>query len=151
LEAATGEAIAVIDGDGQMPADDVLAVYDALRRGSYDLVQTYRTKRFDGWKRRVLSRTYNRIFRLLYPGVGVHDVNSKPKIFTRTALEQLSLTSDGWFVDAEILIRARAKGLRIGEVPTVFYSNQRRASFVRLSAILEFVRELVRYRFIRRG
>src|SRR5262245_5534709 len=40
LAVATGRTVAVIDGDGQMPPDDVVAVYECLRQGGYDLVQT---------------------------------------------------------------------------------------------------------------
>jgi len=146
IEAATGETVAVIDGDGQMPAEDVIAVYEKLREGGYDMVKTYRAKRYDGAVRVAVSSIYNAVFRCLFPAAKVRDVNSKPKIVTHQALRQLVLESDGWFVDAEIVLRASALGLRIGEVPTVFYSNQRRASFVRPSAILEFVRELIRFR-----
>jgi glycosyltransferase involved in cell wall biosynthesis len=147
LEAATGETIAVIDGDGQMPVQDVVLAYETLRRDGYDLVKTYRAKRFDGVDRRILSYVYNLLLRVMFPAVKVRDANSKPKLFTREALRRLALESDGWFVDAEIILRATYQGLRIGELPTVFYSNQQRASFVRPSAIIEFARELVRFRF----
>lgn len=146
LQAATGEAIAVIDGDGQMPARDILTVYDALRRGHYDMVTTYRQQRFDGWLRIVISRVYNLLLKLMFPAVRVRDANSKPKIITRQALARLSLECSGWFADAELVLQAAYHGLRIGETSTVFYSNERRRSFVHPRAIVEFVREMVRYR-----
>ena len=146
LAAARGRTVAVIDGDGQMPARDVARVYARLREGGADLVKTVRTRRDDGLYRRLVSRVYNLLFRLLFPGLGASDVNSKPKILTRAAYEALELTSDGWFVDAEIMIQARRLGLRVVEVPTTFRSLEGRASFVRPAAILELLTNLVRFR-----
>lgn len=151
MAAASGEAVAVIDGDGQIPADDVVAVYDRLRQGRFDMVNTYRTKRYDGFTRRFVSDAYNLMLRLLFPRVKVRDANSKPKVFTREAFQRLTLESSGWFIDAEMVIQASALGFRIGEVPMVFYWNERRQSFVRPGAILEFAVGLVRYRFKRWG
>jgi glycosyltransferase involved in cell wall biosynthesis len=146
LEAARGDTIAVIDGDGQMPPADIIAVYDCLRRGGLDMAKTYREERHDGVVRLVISRVYNAVLKMLFPSVRVRDANSKPKIFTRAALERLTLTSDDWFIDAEMIIQASRLGLRIGEVATVFYKNPQRSSFIRAKAILEFVRDIVLYR-----
>lgn len=146
LEEARGRCLAVIDGDGQMPAEDVVRVYRELVAGGYDLVKTVRVRRYDGAYRRLVSRVYNLLFRLLFPGLGCRDVNSKPKVFTREVYERLALASDGWFVDAEIMIQARRLGLAVAELPTVFRSLEHRASFVRPAAILEFLRSLVLHR-----
>lgn len=146
LEAARGATVAVIDGDGQMPPADVVAVYDCLRTGGFDLAKTFRQKRYDGGVRLIISRGYNLALKLLFPLVSVQDANSKPKIFTREALQKLSLTSDDWFIDAEIIIKATQLGLRIGEVPTVFHKNPQRPSFIKAGAIFEFARNLIWYR-----
>jgi hypothetical protein len=59
----------------------------------------------------------------------------------------LDLKSDDWFIDAELMLRARELGLKIGEIPIHFAINNRRPSFVRPSAIIEFGWNLARYRF----
>lgn len=146
LAEATGRTVAVIDGDGQIPPDDVVAVYECLRQGGYDLAQTFRSVRHDGAWRRLVSRVYNIALRGLFPRVTVHDANGKPKILTREALARLSLHSDGWFIDAEIIIQATQLGFRIGEVPTVFFANAHRRSFVTPWAIVTFAAELLLYR-----
>jgi len=76
-------------------------------------------------------------------------VNSKPKIFTRDAYARLHLTSTDWFADAEMMIQACYRGFRIIEIPTLFLENVHRRSFVRVSAILEFLKNMVVYRFTR--
>lgn len=151
LEAASGEHICVIDGDGQMPSSDIVKAYRLLQVGHYDLAKTFRAQRFDGLYRRTISVLYNWLFRMLFrPRVKIRDVNSKPKVMTRAAFERMRLVSSDWFTDAEIMIEALRLNFKIGEVSTVFLKNERRASFVPPSAIWEFMRNLFHYRFRRR-
>ncbi len=111
-----------------------------------DLTKTYRVRRDDGIYRRMISYAYNGLFKLFF-GLQIHDVNSKPKIIRREKYELLNLESDDWFPDAEIMIRARQAGLSIGEIPVRFALNETRASFVKPRAMLEFMSNLIRYRF----
>ncbi|MDG1928297.1 MAG: glycosyltransferase family 2 protein, partial [Nitrospinaceae bacterium] len=122
LQAATGKSLAVIDGDGQMPSSDVIRVYQLMKKNGLDLAKTYRAKRNDSSYRRLISVGYNILFKLLFPGINAWDMNSKPKIMTREFYEKMNLESNGWFIDAEIMIFARRLHARIGEVQTVFFS-----------------------------
>jgi glycosyltransferase involved in cell wall biosynthesis len=146
LELAEGGCLAVIDGDGQILAEDLVRVFQELGRGGYDLVKACRVHRGDGLTRRVISLVFNALFHLLFPGLNVRDVNAKPKIMTRAAYQRLELESDDWFVDAEIMIQARRLGLRIGEVETDFLALTGRPSFINLRTLLEFLANLARYR-----
>jgi len=147
LAAATGKNIAVIDGDEQMPIEDIIRVYEVLKKENADLVKTFRITRGDGVWRKFISWVYNILFKLLFPGLKARDVNSKPKILTRTAYEKLKLEADDWFVDAEIMIQARRQQFRICELPTLFRGlGGRRRSFVRFPAILQFIKNLFIYR-----
>ncbi|MDB5227051.1 MAG: hypothetical protein JWN78_1244 [Bacteroidota bacterium] len=148
LSVARGKYIAVIDGDAQMPASDIPIVYKVIRLGKHDLVKTYRAKRYDGFIRSCLSSVYNILFRFLYfPDFPIRDVNSKPKIFTSEAYRRMQLRSNDWFTDAEIMIQALQHKLRICEISTVFYKNERKTSFVDLKTVWEFIYNLFRYRF----
>ena len=148
LEAASGHVLAVIDGDGQMPAEDVIRVYQKLKQENLDLAKTYRVQRDDGPYRRVISSVYNSIFQVLFPGLNSNDINSKPKVMTRDSYERMDLQSDGWFIDAEIMIQARRMRLKMGEIETVFRSIDSRPSFVKPLSILEFLANLVWYRVL---
>ena len=150
LEAATGRALVVIDGDGQMPCEDVIRVYRKLRDDGMDLAKTFRTQRGDGLYRTTISVVYNIIFNILFPGLKCRDINSKPKIITREVYERMDLKSNGWFIDAEIMIQAGRMNLKIGEVPTVFHQIDYRPSFVKFRSILEFFVNLFWYRFFNR-
>lgn len=151
LEGATGSHIAVIDGDGQMPVSDVVKVYHLLLAGNYDLAKTYRSIRHDGFYRKLLSSAYNFLFRVLYmPGYPLHDINSKPKVMTRKAYESFNLVSSDWFTDAEIMIEALRNKLKIGELSTIFYENERRKTLVGYDTVIEFVYNLFYYRFFKK-
>lgn len=147
LAAAQGEYLVVIDGDGQNPVETVLQTYRELKRTAADVMKGRRIARFDGPYRKFISSVYNLLFALVFQTGAIRDINGKPKGMTRAAYEQLELKSDDWFIDAEIVIRAHRCGLRVAELPVVFRENEQRASFVRPSAILEFLVNMARYRF----
>jgi glycosyltransferase involved in cell wall biosynthesis len=146
LELARGASLAIFDGDGQIVVEDLARGFHELRRRELDLIIARRVRRGDGFVRKTMSTVFNALFRLLFPGLKSSDVNAKPKILTRAAFERLELTSDDWFIDAEILIQARRFGLRVGEFDTEFLGLTGRYSFVNLRAVLEFVGNLARHR-----
>ena len=146
LQAATGKTIAIIDGDGQMPSGDVVRVYNEMKEKELDFAKTYRSKRNDGSYRKLISVVYNYLFKIMFPGVKAWDMNSKPKIMTREFYDKLKLESNGWFIDAEIMIMARRLNIKMGEIETVFHSMDSRPSFVKPLSILEFLFNLFVYR-----
>jgi glycosyltransferase involved in cell wall biosynthesis len=151
LEAARGSFLVVIDGDEQNPFEDVLRAYRLLVDSDADLVKGRRAERFDGPLRHLVSVVYNALFLLLFRTRGLWDINGKPKGLRRSAYEQLRLSADDWFIDAEIVLQVRDLGLKIGELPVVFHQNQARRSFVRSEAVLEFLRNMARVRLGRSG
>lgn len=146
MSATVGEYICVIDGDGQFPIESIERCVEAIKRGGLDLVKTHRVERHDGRYRICISRVYNALFKLLFPGLSCRDVNSKPKILRRQAYERMGLDSDGWLIDAEIMINVRRFGMSFEELPIVFSAINSRDSFVKFGALFEFTRELLRYR-----
>lgn len=146
MDLAKGKYIAVIDGDGQMPKEDIIRVYKKIKSGKFDLVKTYRIERGDSLWRKIISNYFNILFHIFFPGLKSRDINSKPKIITREAYKKLELSADDWFVDAEIMIQARRFGFRIGEIPTVFLGLTGRRSFVTINTIFEFIINLFRYK-----
>ncbi|MBI2612559.1 GtrA family protein [Candidatus Kaiserbacteria bacterium] len=145
--AATGDVVAYIDGDGQDPVEDIVHLYDALVAEHADFGIGYRVRRHDGFLRILISRMYVVLLRLLFPRVNLFDANSKPKMLTRAALSRLTLRSDDWFIDAEIVIQACYKGFKVVQVPTMLLKQQHRSSFVNIRAVWKFTSDLIRYRF----
>src|SRR3989344_7824991 len=146
LDLTSGNYIAVIDGDGQFQISDVVKVYRKISEAGLDLVKTHRLTRGDGWLRRLISFKFNLISRVLFPGIKSKDINAQPKIFSRQAYQKMKLTSDDWFIDAEIMIQARRYGFKVEEIPTTFSGLTGRRSFINFNSLLEFIRNLLKAR-----
>ena len=144
--AAEGDYLIAIDGDAQNPVEDVLRLHELMRRSAADVGKGRRTNRADGIYRRVISWGFNGLFRVLFRTDGLWDINGKPKGLTRSAYERLTLASNDWFIDAEIVLAGKRAGMSIVELPVVFLENKERSSFVRFSSILQFAVHMVRYR-----
>lgn len=145
LAQATGRYIGYAWGDDQVRADDVFRVFDALRSDDLDFCKAVRVVREDGFERRLVSWIYNGVFGVLFP-VRSRDVNACPKIFRAEALGALQPASLDWFLDAELMIKARRRGLRGSEVPVTYHRRRWGRSHVRLFTILEFVWNILRHR-----
>ncbi|MBP7055796.1 MAG: glycosyltransferase family 2 protein [Candidatus Omnitrophica bacterium] len=143
MDAASGRYICLIDGDEQMPPEDIIKVYEKLKKEGIDFAKTYRVRRHDSFIRRANSKVFNFLFCMMFPGLGIRDVNSKPKIFTKEAYDRMLLKSDDWFIDAEIMIQARRSRLSVGEVPTEFFKNEYRKSYVKIDAVFEFIKNMI--------
>ena len=74
-----------------------------------DLVIGWRKSRAESWRRDVFSRIYNWMIRRLF-GLHVRDVNFAFKLFRRELLDRILLTSEGSFIDAELLLEMKRIG-----------------------------------------
>jgi glycosyltransferase involved in cell wall biosynthesis len=146
LEAASGDQLVVIDGDGQVPVEYALEVHRELVRTGADVVKGRRYLREDGTIRTLNSLVFNVLFVLLFGTFRLWDVNGRPKGFTRAAWERLDLRTDDWFTDSEILLEARRHGLRVHELHVHFLENPARGSFVHVGTVFEFLRNMLLWR-----
>jgi glycosyltransferase involved in cell wall biosynthesis len=148
LDLCRGRFIGIIDGDDQYPMESIFSCFARIKADDeIDFVKTYRVFRSDGVYRNIISTVYNLAFQLLFPAYrGYRDVNSKPKIMKREAYERMTLHSVDWFLDAELILEALRLRLRIYEVPIRFNGLRGRTSFVQVSTVSEFVRNLIVHR-----
>jgi len=86
-------------------------------------------------------------FRFLFP-VKSRDINGTPKLMRRECYRQLDLVSKDWFIDAEIMIKSTEKSYRVGEVEVSFMPRASGDSNVHLTTSFEFVRNMLRRRFL---
>ncbi|HJZ56000.1 MAG TPA: glycosyltransferase family 2 protein [Gemmataceae bacterium] len=114
FEAARHELVAFTDADCQF---DLTDLGDMVRlTGHFPIVAGCRADRKDPWRRRFLSRGYNWLARNLL-GTRLRDVDCALKVFRREALAHLLPESRGFFVNTEMLTRARQLGYEVAEVP----------------------------------
>ena len=75
-----------------------------------DLFSAYRTRRgTEGVRRALYSFFYNRIVECLFH-LGLKDVNFSFKLFKRSLLEEIPLSSEGSFINVEMLTRVKMAG-----------------------------------------
>jgi glycosyltransferase involved in cell wall biosynthesis len=146
LDTAKGKYIGFIDGDDQVHPKYLIQAYNKIRETNSILCITRRLKRPSNLFRQAASLGYNALLNILF-FLGVPDVNSKPKIMLQKFYKQLSLSSKDWFIDTEIILKAKRKNFKIAQVPVIYYERKEGKSNVRLSIIKEFLSNILKYLF----
>lgn len=140
FEAARFDLIAFTDADCQFDLTELAAMVPLTQR--FPVVVGYRADRKDPWRRRFLSRGYNWLARRLL-GTRVRDVDCAMKVFRREALANLLPESRGFFVNTEMLTRARQLGCEVAEVPVTHRPRAAGSSKVSLREVPRTLRVLL--------
>ncbi len=111
--AAHFERVAFTDADCQFHLEDLAHMLPLS--DIYPVVVGWRQDRQDSWRRRFLSRGYNLLTSALL-GTQVRDCDCALKVFQREALPELLPETNTFFVNAEMLTKARQRGLGVVEV-----------------------------------
>jgi nucleoside-diphosphate-sugar epimerase len=150
LNAAQGRYLGFMCADGQVAPEDVARVLWTMERaGPGALVKVRRVSRGDGLFRWIQSRVFNLLCLLLFRTLTT-DINATPKMMERRAWERMELQCRDWFIDAEVVFKAKKLGLNFVEVPVIFMPRQAGRSWVNLGTTFEFVRNLLRALVTRR-
>jgi dolichol-phosphate mannosyltransferase len=112
FEVATGERVAFTDADCQFHLVDLASLLSLAER--HPVAVGFRLDRKDPWSRRFFSWGYNVLVRTLL-GTGVRDCDCALKVFRRDALMMLLPEAQGFFVNTEMLTRARQLGYSVAE------------------------------------
>ena len=148
LEACTAPVVGYLCADGQVAPEDVVRTYRLMEgREERVLAKVRRRFRQDSWKRKIVSVHYNALMLAAFGWLGAIDVNGSPKLFSRKSWERMRLVSDDWFLDPEIIVKAKELGMRVIEIDVEGYARHGGASNVRRDTIAEFLRNMWRYRF----
>ena len=116
--AGTKELIFFTDADLQF---DLAEIVKLLRYADdFDIIAGYRAQRSDPLPRLANAWAWGRLIDLLFD-LHVRDIDCAFKVFHRRVFEAVPITSVGAFVNSEILIRARAAGFRLKQLPVGHY------------------------------
>src|SRR5438270_14040757 len=110
----------------------------------YDLVCGFRIDRQDQWTRKLYSRGYNLLVRTLH-GTRVRDCDCALKILHRDQMQGLGLESNDFFINAELLTKARLAGLSVAEVGVNHLPRLRGESKVSIGHIIPVFATLIRF------
>ena len=143
--------IGFIPADGQVDAEDVVRLFEALLATNGRVLGKVRRRfRMDGARRTLVSVLYNLFVLMLWPGLGSLDVNGTPKILPRDVVDAMRLESKGWLLDPEIMIKAHYMGVRVLELNAFARMRGTGVSHVRIETCWEFLRNLLVFRFSNR-
>lgn len=113
FEAARHDCIAFTDADCQFYLDDLALLLPLTE--VVPVAAGYRVNRQDSAKRRFFSWGYNALVKLLL-GTRVRDCDCALKVFRKRELAELLPQTNGFFVNTEMLTRARQRGYTVAEV-----------------------------------
>ncbi|MFO0970199.1 MAG: glycosyltransferase family 2 protein [Gemmataceae bacterium] len=140
FKAARFDYVAFTDADCQFHLDDLACLLSLTDQAP--IAVGHRMGRQDPWRRRFFSWGYNRLARMLL-GTRVRDVDCALKVFQRDALKQILPETNGFFVNTEMLTRARLLGLDVAEAGVRHRPRLKGSSKVSLLDIPRTLRKLI--------
>lgn len=112
---ASGDVICVIDADDQYDLEEIPLLLSKIEEG-FDLVVGYRKRIRDSTYRKILSKGYNFIFKILFL-TRFRDIDCGFRAIKKNAAEKISIKHSNVPVGAELFVRAFEKKLKIGQIP----------------------------------
>ena len=129
------------DSDLQFDVHEVKNLLPAIE--DYDIVTGFRIYRYDPLSRLVAAWGYNLLARTIFR-LRVRDIDCAFKLFRREVFDVIKIRSKKFFVDTEILAKARFHGFRMTEIGVRHYPRAGGTSTVRPSHVLSTLRELAK-------
>ena len=126
--AASGDLVLYTDADLPFDMHDVHKAIRLLRYYDADIVSAYRFDRTgEGYVRTVYSFFYNMMVRVLF-GVRMRDINFAFKLCRTRVFEHVQLKSEGSFIDAELVVRAKKHGYSVIQFGVDYFPRTRGVS-----------------------
>jgi glycosyltransferase involved in cell wall biosynthesis len=141
--AATGELVLYTDADLPFDFAELPKAIRIMRLYESDVVSAYRHDRTEeGSSRAIYTLIYNLLIRLMF-GVKMRDINFAFKLCKRSIFENIELQSEGSFIDAELVIRAKKLGYTVTQFGVDYFPRTRGESTLSSPAIIiKILREM---------
>jgi glycosyltransferase involved in cell wall biosynthesis len=141
--AATGDLVLYTDADLPFDMAELPRAVRLLREYDADIVSAYRFDRTgEGAVRALYTFVYNALVKALF-GVRIRDINFAFKLCRRRIFDHIELRSEGSFIDAELVIRARRLGFEIVQMGVDYFPRTRGVSTLSSpSVIVTILREM---------
>jgi glycosyltransferase involved in cell wall biosynthesis len=144
---ATGDLVLYTDADLPFDMEELPRAVRLLRDYEVDIISAYRFDRTgEGSLRAVYTWVYNGLIKALF-GVKVRDINFAFKLCRRRVFDHISLVSEGSFIDAELIIRAKKLGYNVIQFGVDYFPRTRgESTLASTSVIRKIVTEMVHLR-----
>ena len=137
---AKNDCIFYTDGDNQFDVRE-LKKFVALI-GLSDLVIGFRTRKRYTLYRNITSFTYNLVLQTLFY-LQYRDVDCAFKLVPKSLIDEISIESTRFFVDAELLIKAQQLSYSVTEIGVNHYYREAGLTTVKPKLILSTIREMM--------
>lgn len=147
LANAKGELVLYTDADLPFDLGELNKAVRLLDLYEADIVSAYRLDRTsEGPRRAVYSWAYNTLLRWAF-GIRLRDINFAFKLVRHRVLDHVQLTSEGSFIDAELLLRAQRLGFSVVQFGVDYFPRTRGVSTLSSgTVILKILREMAQLR-----
>jgi glycosyltransferase involved in cell wall biosynthesis len=113
VNACRHEWICMVDGDNEYAVSDLKKMLEI--RSYYRLIIAFRYRKLYSTSRIFISFVYNFVLRRLFR-TPFRDISTGIRIFHRSILDEIHLTSDSPFIGAELAIKTMLRGYPVGEL-----------------------------------
>ncbi len=140
---ATGDLVLYTDADLPFDFAELPKALRIMRLYESDIVSAYRHDRTDeGSSRAIYTFFYNLLIRIMF-GVKMRDINFAFKLCKRRIFDNITLKSEGSFIDAELVIRAKKLGYTVTQFGVDYFPRTRGESTLSSPAIIvKILREM---------
>jgi glycosyltransferase involved in cell wall biosynthesis len=136
---ARHQLIFYTDSDNQFDVKEMKRLLPLVEQA--DIVCGFRIYRFDPLTRLIVSWVFNLIVRIMFR-INVRDIDCAFKLFRREVFDKVTIESKKFFVDAEVLAKAKYHGFRLVEIGVRHYPRPAGRSTVRPHHVISTLREL---------
>lgn len=140
LFSAKSELVFYTDADSQFDISELLKFTADI--DNYDLIIGYRVERQDSLVRKFTSSAYNLLIRLIF-GLKVRDIDCSFKLFKNEFLDRLSIESDDFFVDTELLLKSKLNNCRLKEIGVKHLPRKHGKSTVKFSHVFQTLSDII--------
>ncbi|MFQ5671466.1 MAG: glycosyltransferase family 2 protein [Nitrospinales bacterium] len=120
-------------------------VFDAIPLlDKYNCVLSYRSEDKRHISRRIMSLGYNTLLKCVF-GLKQKHINSAFKLLKLDLLKTLTLRSNGWFIDAELLNELKKRNVKTVEIPVELIDRRKGESTVKFTSVIKILEEMFRY------
>lgn len=140
LFSAKKDLVFYTDADNQFDISEINNLMPYIT--DYDLVIGYRKNRQDPILRKFCAFGYNRLIFVLF-GLDVKDIDCSFKLFKKESLKLLSIERNKFFVDTELLLKAKLHNLKIRQVPVTHFPRTKGKSSIKFYHIFDTIKEII--------